>query len=55
MIGKHELIDQVAEWIDTQDIAELVVDHAFRLEEPPTLEACQAVWLSCLEQLGADL
>lgn len=51
---RTELIDQVAAWIDTRVIAELVVSHCKETEEEATFEGCKEIWLGTLENLGAS-
>ena len=51
---KEQLIKQVAEWIDTQVIAEMVVDHLEEQGTPLTAKNCQDQWLSQIEKLAGS-
>jgi len=53
--GPKSLVDQVAAWVDTRVIAELVVDHLKAEGRPKTFEEAKSVWLDALESLGAQL
>jgi len=52
---KSQVIDQVAEWIDTQVIAEMIVDHVYSLGEEVTFERCKEVWCGTLQNLGGGV
>ena len=45
--------EQLAKWIDTYVIADLIIDHVKKeLDESVTFENCKQVWLRQLETLG---
>jgi hypothetical protein len=52
---KEKVIDEIAEWIDTYVIAEMVVDHLEDQGEEPTVERCKEVWYGTLENLGGGV
>ena len=52
---EDELIGKVAEWVDTQVIAELIVGHLEDQGDELTLENAKTVWYSELKELGARM
>jgi len=52
---KQQVIEQVADWIDTHVIAEMIVDHLEEQGEDITLERAKKVWLDSLENLGGGI
>lgn len=54
-MDRDTLIDQVADWIDTQVIAELIVRHLENFGDPLTLENAKSAWYFQLEELGARI
>ena len=54
-MDNEELIAKVAEWVDTQVIAELIVDHLENQGDELTLENAKTVWYAELEELGARM
>jgi hypothetical protein len=52
---KEKVIDEIAEWIDTYVIAEMIVDHLEENEEDVTVDRCKEVWLRTLENLGGGV
>lgn len=54
-IDKDELIGQVAEWVDTHVIAELIVDHLQDQGDELSLENAKECWYAELEHLGARM
>lgn len=54
-MNREEVIEQVANWIDTQVIAEMIVDHLEEQEEAITVERAKEVWYHALEHLGAGI
>jgi len=54
-MDKEELIGKVADWVDTQVIAELIVGHLEDQGDELTLENAKAAWYSELEELGARM
>ncbi len=52
---REQLIEQLAGWIDTLLIAEMIVEHCAEIEVEPTLEACKNIWLGTLENLGGGI
>lgn len=54
--GKREnVIDDLARWVDTQVIAEMVVSHLESEGDEVTLENCKEAWLGTLENLGSGI
>ena len=54
-MDKEELIGKVADWVDTQVIAELIVGHLEDQGDELSLENAKTVWYQELEQLGARM
>ena len=52
---KEKVIDEVAAWIDTRVIAEMVADHLEQEGEEVTVESCKEAWLGTLENLGRGI
>ena len=52
---KEKVIDEVAAWIDTRVIAEMVADHLEDEGEEVTVESCKEAWLGTLENLGSGI
>lgn len=51
---REELIEKLADWVDTHVIAEMVLDHLKDTGEPLTLERAKEAWLQTLEYLGGN-
>ena len=53
---KEKVIDEVAAWIDTRVIAEMVANHLEQEGEEVTVESCKEAWLGTLENnLGSGI
>jgi hypothetical protein len=53
---EHEqVVKSIADWIDTQVIAEMIVEHLEENDYPVTLEEAQRVWLDTLQNLGGGV
>jgi len=52
---REKVIGEVADWIDTRVIAEMVAEHVEEIEEELTVEGCKGVWLGTLENLGSGV
>jgi len=52
---KEKVIDEVAAWIDTRVIAEMIADHLEQEGEEVTVESCKEAWLGTLENLGSGI
>jgi len=52
---KEKVVDEVADWIDTRVIAEMVADHLEQEGEEVTVESCKEAWLGTLENLGSGI
>ncbi len=52
---KEKVIEEVAAWIDTRVIAEMVADHLEQEGEEVTVESCKEAWLGTLENLGSGI
>ena len=48
----EKVVDEVAAWIDTRVIAEMVAEHLKDEGEEVTVETCKDAWLGSLELLG---
>ena len=51
MSEREEIIEQLAEWIVTHVIAEVIVDKMEDNDVAVTLQAAQSLWLDALEHL----
>jgi len=54
-VKKEKVIDEVAAWIDTRVIAEMVANHLEQEGEEVTVESCKEAWLGTLENLGSGI
>lgn len=52
---REVVITQIAEWIDTTVIAEMIAEHLDGVGEEVTVERCKEVWLDTLENLGGGV
>lgn len=52
---REKLIEELANWIDTHVIAEMILDHLKDSGEPLTLERAKEAWLNTLEYLGGNV
>jgi hypothetical protein len=53
---EHEqVVKAIADWIDTQVIAEMIVEHLEENDYAVTLEEAQRVWLGTLQNLGGGV
>ena len=52
---KEKVIDEVAAWIDTRVIAEMVAEHLKDEGDEVTVESCKEAWLGTLENLGGGI
>ena len=52
---KEKVIDEVAAWIDTRVIAEMVADHLEDEGDEVTVESYKEAWLGTLENLGSGI
>ena len=52
---KEKVIDEVAAWIDTRVIAEMVAEHLKDEGDEVTVESCKEAWLRTLENLGGGI
>ncbi|MBT9141321.1 MAG: hypothetical protein DDT30_01910 [Dehalococcoidia bacterium] len=48
---KDQVIDEVASWIDTTVLAEMMVSHLEEEGEEPTVDRCKELWYAVLERL----
>jgi len=53
--GKGELVKELAEWIDTNTIAELIVEEMEDGELELDLPTAKNIWLSMLEEISSYL
>ena len=51
----EKVIDEVADWIDTRVIAEMVAEHLKDEGDEVTVESCKEAWLGTLENLGGGI
>jgi len=49
---KDQVIDEVASWIDTAVLAEMMVNHLEEEGEETTVDRCKELWYTVLERLG---
>jgi hypothetical protein len=54
-MDRDKVIEDIAEWIDTYVLAEMIVDHLEEQEEEPTVERCKKVWYQTVENLGGGV
>ena len=54
-MDREQAINEVADWIDTQVIAEMIVEHLEQTDRPITTEEAQQVWLLTLENPGGGI
>ena len=54
-MDREDVIEEVANWIDTNVIAELLVDTLEEEDELPTVQAVKDAWLSILECLAYNI
>ena len=54
-IKREKVVEEVAKWIDTRVIAEMVADHLEQEGEEVTVESCKEAWLRTLENLGGGI
>ena len=52
---REELVTQIAEWIDTTVIAEMIVASLEEEEGELTLERCKETWYGTLENLSGGI
>lgn len=55
MDEREQVIEQVADWIDTNVIAEMVVEHLEETDRAATVDEAKQVWLLTLENLGGGV
>jgi len=54
-MDREQVIEEIADWIDTQVIAEMIVEHLEETERPVTVEEAQQVWYGTLQNLGGGV
>lgn len=54
-MDREQVIKEVADWIDTQVIAEMIVDHLEETNRPVTVQEAKEVWYSTLKNLGGGV
>ena len=52
---KEKVVDEVAAWIDTRVIAEMIAEHLDDEGDEVTVESCKEAWLGTLENLGSGI
>ena len=52
---REKVVEEVARWIDTRVIAEMVASHLEDEGEEVTVENCKEAWLGTLENLGGGI
>ena len=52
---KEKVIEEVAAWIDTRVIAEMIAEHLEDEGDEVTVESCQEAWYGTLENLGSGI
>ena len=51
----EKVVDEVAAWIDTRVIAEMVAEHLKDEGDEVTVESCKDAWYGTLENLGGGI
>ena len=54
-MDSEQVIEEIADWIDTQVIAEMIVEHLEETGRPVTVEEAKQVWYGTLENLGGGV
>jgi len=54
-MNHEEVIEEIANWIDTQVIAEMIVEHLEETDRPVTVKEAKEVWYGTLENLGGGV
>ena len=52
---EEAVIDEIANWIDTQVIAQMIVEHLGCEGEEVTVENCKQTWYRVLEHIGGNI
>jgi hypothetical protein len=52
---KQRVVGEIANWIDTYVIAEMIADHLEENNEEVTVDRCKEVWCQTLENLGGGV
>ena len=52
---REKLVDDLANWMDTHTISEMVVSHLEEQGDEVTLESCKETWYGTLENLGGGV
>ncbi len=51
----HSIKADLANWIDTDVIAEVIIEELINAGEKATFEKCKETWLGVLEELHSDV
>ena len=54
-MDRDQVINEIADWIDTQVIAEMIVEHLEESGRPVTVQEAKEVWLNTLENLSGGI
>ena len=54
-MDKEQVIKEIAAWIDTQVIAEMIVEHLEEAGRPVNFEQAKDVWYGTLQNLGGGV
>lgn len=54
-MDREQVIKEIAGWIDTQVIAEMIVEHLEETERSVTVEEAKQVWYGTLQNLGGGV
>lgn len=54
-MDREQVIEEIADWIDTQVIAEMIVEHLEECGRPITVEEAKQVWYGTLQNLGGGV
>jgi len=52
---KEQVIEEIADWIDTNVIAEMIVEHLEENGRPVTVQEAKEVWYGTLQNLGGGV
>ena len=54
-MDKEQVTEEIADWIDTRVIAQMIVEHLEETGRSVTVEEAKQVWYGTLENLGGGV
>ena len=54
-MDREQVIEEIADWIDTQVIAAMIVEHLEETGRSTTVEEAKQVWYGTLQNLGGGV